>query len=105
MEGNTPPQGVFRAYWFARRAYRFFLVILPGEEYTVRKMSCVVVLLKDTDLQTILCEPEDIFLVARTRNAGICGVFPDQASANEKITNWYGEQSRIGRYIGDPCEA
>jgi hypothetical protein len=44
-----------------------------------------VVLLKDGALNIEECESEAIFALARTRNAGICGVFGSYAEAAQFI--------------------
>jgi hypothetical protein len=61
----------------------------------------VVVLISKGQLLTVHCDREDVFLVAKLRNAGICGVCPSKASADTLIAKLQGEQARIGRYIGD----
>jgi hypothetical protein len=48
-------------------------------------MTKVTVLLRQGLLETVECPREDVFLVARLRNAGICGVFEDHETAQEYI--------------------
>lgn len=48
-------------------------------------MLRVVVLLKNGELEAVECQDQDLFLVARVRDAGICGTFDDRASANAFI--------------------
>ena len=43
--------------------------------------------------------PRERFVVARIRNAGICGVYPSKAGADTLIAKLQGEQARIGGYI------
>ena len=44
-----------------------------------------VVLLKNGKFDLVDCAREDIFVVARIRNAGICGVFEDRRKAEAFI--------------------
>jgi hypothetical protein len=41
----------------------------------------VVVLLKHGNLEAVECESDEVFLLARVRGAGICGVFEDRQTA------------------------
>jgi hypothetical protein len=45
----------------------------------------VVVLLKHGVLEAVDCESDEVFLLARVRNAGICGVFDDRRTAQAYI--------------------
>ena len=45
----------------------------------------VVVLLKNGQFDLVECAPEDIFVVARIRNAGICGVFDNRIKAQKFV--------------------
>jgi hypothetical protein len=56
-------------------------------------------------LDPVACDREDIFRIARVRQAGICGVFDDLASAQAFIAKLYGEQVRIGRPRASAAEA
>ena len=44
-----------------------------------------VVLLKQGAFEAVACREEDVFRLARLRNAGICGVFDDLATAETFI--------------------
>lgn len=44
-------------------------------------MRRVLVLLKQGALEAVECESDDVFVVARVRDAGICGVFDDHKEA------------------------
>lgn len=48
-------------------------------------MTRVLVLLKNGELEAVACERKDVFTVARSRHAGICGVFDDHTSAETYI--------------------
>jgi hypothetical protein len=54
----------------------------------------VVILLSRGVLQSVSCEADDVFVVAKARNAGICGVFPTQADADARIYELKMEQVR-----------
>jgi hypothetical protein len=54
----------------------------------------VVILLSRGALQSVSCEADDVFVVAKARNAGICGVFPNQADADARICELKMEQFR-----------
>lgn len=45
-----------------------------------------VVLLKYGTFEVVACEEDDVFDLARSRDAGICGVFDDAASARTFVT-------------------
>lgn len=45
----------------------------------------VVVLLKHGIMEAVECPRDDIFLLARLRTAGICGVFEDREAASAFI--------------------
>jgi hypothetical protein len=44
-----------------------------------------LVLLKHGTLEVVACGEDDIFRLARSRDAGICGVFDDAASARSFV--------------------
>jgi len=44
-------------------------------------VTSVAVFLRQGSLEAVECPREDVFLLARLRNAGICGVFEDRESA------------------------
>lgn len=45
----------------------------------------MVVLLKHGIMEAVECHRDDVFLLARLRNAGICGVFESPAEAEQFI--------------------
>jgi hypothetical protein len=54
----------------------------------------IVVLLKDGKLEAVLSESRDVFSLARAKDAGICGIFEDQANAEAYIDALRREQQR-----------
>jgi len=44
-----------------------------------------VVLLKHGTLEAVECQNDEVFLLARVRGAGICGVFDDRETAENYI--------------------
>jgi hypothetical protein len=48
-------------------------------------MWCIVVLLKNEQLTAVGCDRTDVFLVAKSRDAGICGVFDNRSLADQFI--------------------
>ena len=45
----------------------------------------IVVLLKHGTLEAVECQNDEVFLLARVRGAGICGVFDDHETAENYI--------------------
>jgi hypothetical protein len=56
----------------------------------------VAVLLRDGDFEAVECPREDLFLTARVRQAGICGVFDDREAAHAFIDRLRQERLRLG---------
>lgn len=54
-----------------------------------------VVLLKQGDLEAVDCQSQDIFLLARVRQAGICGVFDRRQEAEAFIARTRDQQRTI----------
>ena len=48
------------------------------------------------ELQVVQCQREDVFLVARVRNAGICKVLDTKPDADAFVLAMRGEQNRLG---------
>ena len=48
-------------------------------------MWCTVALLKNERFTTVACDRADVFLIARFRESGICGVFENRSSAEHFI--------------------
>jgi hypothetical protein len=55
----------------------------------------VVVLLKNGKLEAVECPDRDIFLLARLRDAGICGAFNDRPAAKAFIAQLHAQQRTI----------
>jgi hypothetical protein len=64
-----------------------------------------VVLLKQGDLEAVECQPQDIFLLARIRQAGICGVFDRRHEAEAFIAKTREQQRTILATRGDDAES
>ena len=53
-------------------------------------MWCTVVLLKNEQLTAVGCDSRDVFLVAKSRDSGICGVFASRGLADRFIAGLRG---------------
>jgi hypothetical protein len=54
----------------------------------------IVVLLKDGNLEAVQSESRDVFALAQTKDAGICGIFENRADAEAYIQALREEQKR-----------
>ncbi len=48
-------------------------------------MWCTVVLLRNQQLTAVGCDSRDVFLLAKSRDSGICGVFANPSLAKQFI--------------------
>jgi hypothetical protein len=65
------------------------------EEKLFSHLLRIVVLLTNGDLEAVECQDQDVFLLARIRNAGICGTFEDCAGAAAFIAKLHAQQKNI----------
>lgn len=78
----------------------------PGTVRGSRQPSLlrVVVLLKNGELEAVECQDQDFFLVARVRDAGICGTFDDRPSATAFIEKLRRQQSGLAGWPSASAE-
>ena len=81
---------------------RFSLIQIDSEPRTNSQVLRFIVLLKQGSFETVECSLEDVFLVARLRSAGICGVFENRTRAEEFIDSLSGPAE--GQLPGQPRE-
>lgn len=72
---------------------------------TVQLLLRVVVLLKHGVLEAVDCESDEVFLLAKVKNAGICGVFDDRSAAQAYIDKHRLPAVQLQKGLSDHSEA